>query len=201
LHSRPGSQHEFKADTEYQSIQRYEHKASQAIIIKKDLQNSQTRKTVKVQDKPLVFAGRGYNISTFGRNSKSAFDLDYSTHLLPMHPEPMGSQLRGRINRENENFSNTKYLIYNSTRSVFGKLPPPLVESKPELSKKVENETTLERSPESVLLFPHGGESMLILRKAEKQIDLLAGNESLNRKKFKDSKALETRKKIPNTQQ
>ena len=198
LQSQAGRKPSFKKDIEYQSIQRYEHMESYAITIEKSPKKSQIRKTVKVQDKPLIFAGRGYNVSAFARENKPAIDLDYATHLVSVHPEPTGNHLRERLDSEEGNSRNTKYLIYNSTRSAFGKLPPPLVESKPDLSRKAGPAIPLDKNADSVLLFPHGEKSMLVLRKGREQFDVLAGNESLNKKKFKASKVLETNKKIPN---
>ena len=188
----------FEKDNEYESIQRYEHMESYAITIEKNPQSSQIRKTVKAHDKPLVFAGRGYNISAFERESKPEIDLDYATHLLPVTPEPTSLHFKRKLDSEEGNSRDSKYLIYNSTRSAFGKLPPPLVESKPELSKKAELPVQLERNADSVLLLPHERKSILVLRKSEKQLDLLEGNESLNKKSFQASKVLETSKKTPN---
>lgn len=188
----------FNKDTEYESIQRYEHMESYAITIEKSPQSSQIRKTVKAHDKPLVFAGRGYNISAFERENKPAIDLDYATHLLPVTPEQTSLHFKKKLDSEEVNSRDRKYLIYNSTRSAFGKLPPPLVESKPELSKKAEPLVQLERNADSVLLLPHERKSILVLRKSEKQFDLLAGNESLNKKSFQVSKVFETSKKTPN---
>ena len=188
----------FEKDTEYQSIQRYEHMESYAITIEKSVQNSQIRKTVKADDKPLVFAGRGYNISAFERENKPAIDLDYATHLLSVNPEPTSLHLKKKLDSEGRSSRDRKYLIYNSTRSAFGKLPPPLIESKPELSIKSEPLIPPKRNIDSVLLLPPEGKSILVLRKSKKQFDLLTGNESLNKKSFQASKVLETSKKTPN---
>ncbi|MAX16676.1 MAG: hypothetical protein CMH73_00690 [Nitrospina sp.] len=188
----------FEKDTEYQSIQRYEHMESYAITIEKSLQNSQIRKTVKADDKPLVFAGRGYNISAFERENKPAIDLDYATHLLSVNREPTSLHLKKKLDSEGRSSRDRKYLIYNSTRSAFGKLPPPLIESKPDLSIKSEPLFPPKRNVDSVLLLPPEGKSILVLRKSKKQFDLLTGNESLNKKSFQASKVLETSKKTPN---
>jgi len=188
----------FEKDTEYQSIQRYEHMESYAITIEKSVQNSQIRKTVKADDKPLVFAGRGYNISAFERENKPAIDLDYATHLLSVNREPTSLHLKKKLDSEGRSSRDRKYLIYNSTRSAFGKLPPPLIESKPDLSIKSEPLIPPKRNIDSVLLLPPEGKSILVLRKSKKKFDLLTGNESLNKKSFQASKVLETSKKTPN---
>ncbi len=201
LRSQKGRQPAFKTDTEYQSIDRYEKidKERYAITIKKSPEKSQIRDTVKIQDKPLIFAGRGYNVSAFEKEHKPAIDVDYSTHLVATLSDPTGSHLREHLDPNSDYSKNTKFLVYNSTRSAFGKLPAPLVESKPEPLHKAESVAPLVRNPDSVLLFPKGGKSLLVLRKAEKEFDLLTGNEALNRKEFKADP--ETSKKTPKTLQ
>jgi hypothetical protein len=204
LRSQSGKQPAFKGDTKYQALQRYESIDPEryAITIEKRPQKPPIRKTVKVQDKPLVFAGRGYNISAFEKENKPAIDVDYSTHLVAVPPVPTDKYVLERLDPKAGYSRDTKYLVYNSTRSAFGEFPPPLVENKPELSRKVEPAIPAQRNPDSVLLFPRGENSMLVLRKADKQFDLLAGNELLNRKQYKDSKVPPgTSKKTPNTPQ
>ena len=203
LQSQLGKQPVFKTDIEYQALQRYENIDFEryAITIEKSPQKPPIRKTVKVQDKSLIFAGRGYNISAFEKGNKPAIDVDYATHLVAVPPVPTGSQLRERLDPKAGYSRDTKYLVYNSTRSAFGGFPPPLVENKPEPSKKADSAVSAKRNPDSVLLFPRGEKSMLVLRKADKQFDLLAGNESLNKKQFKDSRFPGTSKKTPNTPQ
>tara|TARA_B110000196_G_scaffold294037_1_gene282792 strand:- start:71 stop:832 length:762 start_codon:yes stop_codon:yes gene_type:complete len=203
LRSQLGKQPVFKTDIEYQALQRYENIDFEryAITIEKSPQKPPIRKTVKVQDKSLIFAGRGYNISAFEKGNKPAIDVDYATHLVAVPPVPTGSQLRERLDPKAGYSRDTKYLVYNSTRSAFGGFPPPLVENKPEPSKKADSAVSAKRNPDSVLLFPRGEKSMLVLRKADKRFDLLAGNESLNKKQFKDSRFPGTSKKTPNTPQ
>jgi hypothetical protein len=203
LRSQLGKQPAFKTDTKYQALQRYENIDLEiyAITIEKSSQNPDIRKTVTMQDKPLIFAGRGYNISAFEKEGKPAIDVDYATHLVAVPPAPGGNHLRERLDPTGEYSRDTKYLIYNSTRTVFGGFPPPLVESKSELSRKAGSATPAERNPDSVLLFPRGEKSLLVLRQAKKQFDLLSGNELLNREQFKASQVPGTSKNTPNTQQ
>jgi hypothetical protein len=200
LRSQLGKKPAFKTDIEYQDLQRYENIDVERyeITIEKSPQKLPIRKTVKVQDKSLIFAGRGFNISAFEKDNKPAIDVNYDTHLVAVPSVPMGSQIRERLDPKAGYSRDTKYLVYNSTRSAFGEFPAPLVDNKPEPSKKADSAVSAKRNPNSVLLFPRGEKSMLVLRKADKQFDLLAGNESLNKKQFKDSRFPETSKKTPN---
>jgi hypothetical protein len=50
------------------------------------------RKTVKVQDKPLIFAGRGYNISAFERIRKRMGKSVGEFYAVPRDP-PSSSKL------------------------------------------------------------------------------------------------------------
>jgi hypothetical protein len=201
LRSQLAKQPTFKTDIEYQTLQRYENINVEryAITVEKSPQKPPIRKTVKVEDKSLIFAGRGYNISVFEKDNKPSIDIDYATHLVAVPPMPTGSQLRERLDPKAGYSRDTKYLVYNSTRSAFGEFPPPFVENKPEPLKKADSAVSTKRNPDSVLLFPRHEKSMLVLRKADKQLDLLVGNESLNKKQFKYSRFPETSKKTPNT--
>ena len=197
---------EFKADMAYQSLKRYEtiDPGRYVITIKKGPEKpDRIRKTVKIQDKPLIFAGRGYNISAFEREMKPAIDVDYATHLLVIPPDLSTQEIEDKLDLKAGYSRDTKYLVYSSTRSAFGKLPPPLIETKPESLHSAESTIPLERNPDSVLLFPRREESLLVLRKAEKQFDLLVGNETLNKKQFQASsvKVPGTSKKTPSTLQ
>ncbi len=207
LRSQLGRLPEFKADVAYQSIKRYEKIDPEhyAITIKKgpDKSSDRIRKTVKVQDRPLIFAGRGYNIYVFEKETKPAIDVDYATHLLVIPPDLSTQEIEDKLDLKAGYSRDTKYLVYSSTRSAFGKLPPPLIETKPESLHSAESTIPLERNPDSVLLFPRREETLLVLRKAEKQFDLLVGNETLNKKQFQASsvKVPGTSKKTPSTLQ
>jgi len=201
LRSQIGKKPDYEVDAKYQSIQRYEtmEPGRYAITIEKSPPKPPTRETVKVQDKPLIFAGRGYNISAFEKELKPAIDVDYATHLMALYPETPVGDIHDQLDLKAGYSKDTKFLVYSSTRSAFGEFPPPLVESKPEPQQIAVSPP--ERNPDSVLLFPQGEKSLLVLRRAEKRFDLLAGNESLNKKQFKASKVPGTSKKISNTPQ
>ena len=176
----------FKADLGYQSIDRFEKMApvSFEISFEKKPPKKQIRKTVKLQDKPLVFAGRGFNIETFDHAFKPAVEVDYVSHLREPPKKPLAIGAADHLDPEGEYSKDTKYLIYSATRAAFGKMPPPLVEPKP-IEPKTQFASLAEKNPDSILLFPPGEESIAVVVRDEKRLDLLIGNESLNKKRFR----------------
>tara|TARA_B100000686_G_scaffold234448_1_gene242195 strand:+ start:228 stop:1031 length:804 start_codon:yes stop_codon:yes gene_type:complete len=178
----------YKADAKYQSLNRFENSVTEIFKIelekKNELKDKRIRETVKLQDKPLVFGSRGFNIEVFGHERPPAVDVDYVSHLREPPPllKPIGEV--DHLDPEAEYSRDTKELIYGETRIVFGKMPPPLVE--PESVKlKTELKKPLEKHPDSILVIPPGKESIAVISRNEKSLDLLVGNENLNKKRFR----------------
>jgi hypothetical protein len=176
----------FKADIGYQSIDRFEKMApvSFEISFEKKPPKRQIRKTVKLQDKPLVFAGRGFNIETFDHVVKPAIEVDYVSHLREPSKQPLANGIVDHLDLNGEYSKDIKGLIYSTTRAAFGKMPPPLVEPKL-MEPKQQFAGLAEKKPNSILRFPPGEESIAVIARDEKRLDLLAGNESLNKKRFR----------------
>lgn len=177
----------FKADSGYQSIDRFESASLETFELKfekKPEQEKRIRNTVKVQDKPLVFGGRGFNIEVFDHEVSPAVDVDYVSHLREPPPQLQPIGAADHLDPKGEYSKDTKDLIYGETRVAFGKMPPPLVESEP-IDPKTEIPGLLEKHPDSVLVFPSGEESIAVVRRDENSLDLLTGNETLNKKRFR----------------
>ncbi|MEK9627712.1 MAG: hypothetical protein VW455_01675 [Nitrospinota bacterium] len=178
----------FKADEGYQSLNRFENASKETFKIKfekkPEPKKKRVRKTVKIQDKPLVFGGRGFNIEAFDHEVNPAVEVDYVSHLRepPPHPLPVGAA--DHLDPNGEYSRDTKDLIYGDTRIAFGKMPPPLVEAEPR-EQKVETPLSIEKHPDSVLVFPPGEDSIALVAKDENSLDLLIGNETLNKKRFR----------------
>lgn len=178
----------FKADMGYQSLDRFEMASPEPFELKFEKKPEQkgkpTRKTVKLQDKPLVFGGRGFNVEVFDHAVKPAVEVDYVSHLRepPELLQPIGAS--DHLDPKGEYSKDTKGLIYGDTRVAFGKMPPPLVEAEP-VEPKSEFSNLREKHPDSVLVFPPGEESIAVVSRDENSLDLLAGNENLNKKRFR----------------
>jgi len=176
----------FKADVGYQSIDRFEKMDPERfeISFEKKPPKKHIRETVKLQDKPLVFAGRGFNIENFDHAVNLAVEVDYVSHLREPPKKPLDIGAADHLDPEGEYSKDTKYLIYSATRAAFGKMPPPLVEPKP-IEPKTQKRVRHTRNPEWILLFPPGEESIAVVARDGKRLDLLIGNESLNKKRFR----------------
>ncbi len=178
----------FKADVGYQTLDRFERAPPETFELKFEKKPTEKekryRKTVKLQDKPLVFGGRGFNIEVFEHAVNPAVEVDYVSHLREPPPllQPIGAA--DHLDPKDGYSKDTKDLIYGETRAAFGKLPPPLVEPEP-METKSELPNSIEKHPDSVLVFPPGEESIAVVPRDENSLDLLAGNENLNKKRFR----------------
>ena len=177
----------YKADAKYQSLNRFENSATETFKIdfekKNELKDKRIRETVKLQDKPLVFGARGFNIEVFGHQRLPAVEVDYVSHLRKPPPLLKSIGTIDHLDPKGEYSRDLKELIYGETRAAFGKMPPPLVEPEP-IKPKAESKKSLEKHPDSVLVFPPYGDSIAVVLRDEKSLDLLAGNENLNKKRF-----------------
>ena len=142
------------------------------------------RKTVKLHEKSLILAGRGFNIQTFDKAADPALDVDYTLHLREkaQHIPTIGS--KDDLDPAEEYSKYTKDLIYGETRTAFGKMPPPLAKYNA-IESQAQVPIPIEKNPNSVLVLPPGGESIAVVSRDEKSLDLLSGNETLNKKRFR----------------
>ena len=178
----------FKADEGYQSIERFERvspKTSEISFEKKPKPSKRKiRKTVKLRDKSLILAGRGFNIQAFDKASDLVLDVDYTSHLREQAQQNSTISSEDHLDPAGEYSKHTKDLIYGETRAVFGKMPPPLLKSNAVGSQSQEL-IPVEKNPNSVLVLLPGKESITIVLRDEKPLDLLAGKETLNKKRFR----------------
>jgi len=175
-----------KADIGYQSIDRFEKMTpfSFEISFEKKPPKKQIRKTVKLQDRPLVFAGHGFNIGTFDHAVKPGIEVDYVSHLREPPKQPLANGIEDHLDLNGEYSKDSKELIYSAARAAFGKMPPLLVEHKPR-EPKPQFAGLAEKNQNSILRFPPGEESIAVIARDDKRLDLLAGNESLNKKRLR----------------
>ena len=178
----------FKTDESYQSIERFERVSPETFEIsfenKPKPSKKIIRKTVKLSDKSLILAGRGFNIQTFVKASDLKLDMDYTSHLREQAQYIPPIDSKEHLDPTEEYSKHTKDLIYGEARMAFGKMPPPLAKSNA-FNSQAQVQIPLEKNPNSVLILPPGKESIAVISRDEKSLDLLVGNEALNKKRFR----------------
>ena len=142
------------------------------------------RNTVKLQDKSLILGGRGFNIQVFDEASDLSLDMGHTSHLREQAKYIPNIGPEDHLDLAEEYSKHTKDLIYGEARMAFGKMPPPLAKSNA-FKSQAQVQIPVEKNPNSLLILPPVGESIAIISRGKKSLDLLAGSENLNKKRFR----------------
>jgi hypothetical protein len=171
----------YKGDEEYLSLNRYE-RFSQGTKKPVRSNRQKVRDTVAPGEKPLTLGGRGFDFKGRQLRSKSGRFVDFTHRLqkpLPkMEPVPEDSLDLRFIQTKSR-----KDLIFHPVRRALGKYSRQKIYLKNEKPKKKKTQV-LEDISETKLLLMEADNSFLILRRSRESLDLLGGNEKINRKKF-----------------
>lgn len=168
----------FKSDKEYLAMNRFERPLLEArtpVVTVKGV-----REPTAVVDKPLVLAGRGFDIQQFQSPSRQVVQADFLQHLKRPVPK-IKPVLQERLDLQLKQAKSSKHLIFHPLGSALSQLQKPTLWEDPESQKKPQD---LESIPETKLLFSESENSQLILRPRRESLDLLIGNEKLNRKEY-----------------
>ena len=174
-------EYSYKKDKEYLAINRYERPSLEPRISTRPTER--VRDTVAVVDKPLALAGRGFEIEKFQPPSATGVEVDYLQHLKKAVPK-MERLTPDTLDLQLQQAKSSKDLIFHPLRPALSQIPSPPKWQDPESSGM--KSPTLERVPETKLLFKPGEDSTLVLRPGKEPMDLLIGNERINRKKYED---------------
>jgi len=171
----------YKGDEEYLALNRYErfHRT-----VKKPVgtHRQKVRATVVTGDKSLALAGKGFDFKGLEPQSRAGRYGDFTRRLLrplpKMEPVPE-DHLDLKLNQA----KSSKDLIFHPSRRALGKYNRQKIyfkDQKPEEKKP----QVLEDIPATKLLLLEADNSSLILRRSGESLDLLGGNEKINRKKY-----------------
>lgn len=138
--------------------------------------------TVQVRDKPLILGGRGLEIKSFEAQSYIKLEFDYYHHLQKHYPIPVPMVVEDKIDPRVKIDKNTKNYIYHPTRQALNRLKQVDMQE-PEPPEKM---VPLKKIPETYLRVPRMRPTQLILYRSDKALDLLYGNESVNRDAYKN---------------
>jgi len=169
----------FKKDKEYLSMNRFERPALEAR--RPAVARQSVRDTVVVVDKPLVLAGRGFEIQKFQPRASQIVPTDFLEHLTrpvakrkPVHRERLDLQLI--------QVKSSRHLIFHPLGPALSQLQKPAHRN--DLKRRQKKPHNLESIPETKLLFNESGKSDLLLRPGSESLDLLIGNEKINRREY-----------------
>ncbi len=167
----------YKGDSEYLTLNRYE-RISRVAIKSTRTQRPRVRDTVTPGDKPLALAGKGFDLQglQLGRH------VDFPHRLQKPLLKPV-SIPEDYLDLRLTQAKSAKDLIFHPLRQALGEDSRQSIhqeDEKPEMKKT----QVLEGVSETKLLLLEGGDSFLILRPGRESLDLLGGNEKINRKKY-----------------
>lgn len=169
----------YEKDAEYMALNRYllPEYPRQKRVAKK---HRDTADTVQVRDKLLTLGGRGLEIKGFEAQSYIKLEFDYYHHLQKHYSIPAPKVVEEKIDAQVKIDKNTKDYIYHPTRLALNRLKQ-LDMQEPEPPEEM---VSLEKINETHLRLSRKRPTQLILHRSAKALDLLYGNESVNRNAF-----------------
>lgn len=178
-----------KTDKEYLALRRYEQplfpeKKSRPVAGK----NGGKENVLSFEgEKPLVFAGRGFEIRGFESGSKDNLSFFSAGYLEgPPLPEDSGRS-PDRLDLREGNVRSNRSLIFSGKETGFFKAET-LKESEEGATPKAppEKKSTVEKIPETKPFLSQDRKSDLLLLPKKKSVDALMGNENVNRDFFEN---------------
>jgi hypothetical protein len=168
----------FKNDKEYLAMNRFERFPPE---LKAPVVSRQSvRESTDVVDKPLVLAGKGFDIQGFQSHASQVIQADFLQHLNRSAPKVKPVRVE-RLDLQLTQAKSSKHLIFHPLGPALSQLQKPVHWEDPKPQNK---QKTLKRIPETKLLFSEGGKSDLLLRPGSESLDLMIGNEKINRREY-----------------
>lgn len=171
----------YKSDKEYLALSQYEQFSRPAKTPVR-ISRQKVRDTVTRGDQPLTLAGRGFDFKGLQPQSRAAGDVGFVHRLKKPFPK-MESLPQDHLDLQFTQAKSSKDLIFHPSRQALGKYNRQKIYLK---DKKPEKKKTqvLQDIPETKLLFTDADNSFLILRPKRESLDLLGGNEKINRNEY-----------------
>ncbi|MCH8311904.1 MAG: hypothetical protein IID17_02825 [Nitrospinae bacterium] len=171
----------YKGDKDYLALNRYE-RFPRAAKKPAGTNKQKVRDTVTAIDNPLTLAGRGFDINRFSSQSRTGRHVGFINRL--QKPLPKMKQFpEDHLDLQLTQAKSSKDLIFHPLRQALGDDNRQIIHQEDE-KLKMKKPQVLDDIPETKLLLMEGDKSFLILRRASESLDLLSGNEKINRKKY-----------------
>jgi hypothetical protein len=177
----PSAKLAYKGDEEYLSLNRYERFSEGT---KKPVRRNRqkVRDTVAPGEKPLTLGGRGFDFKGRQLQARTGSFVDF-THRLKKPMPKMEPVQEDSLDLRFIQTKSRKDLIFHPVRRALGKYNRQKIYLKDEKPEK-KNPQVLEDISETKLLLMEADNSLLILRRSRESLDLLGGNEKVNREKY-----------------
>lgn len=168
-------------DAEYLALPRYERFSQTE---KKPVQShrQKVRDTVTRSDNPLTLGGRGLDFKGRQPRPKQNRLADF-THRLKKPVPKMEPVSKDNLDLKLSQVKGVKDLIFHPVRWALGKYNRQKIYLKDEQPEERKPQI-LDNIPETRLLLMEEDNSFLVLRRSPKSLDLLGGNEKVNRKEY-----------------
>lgn len=144
--------------------------------------HSAALKTVTVRDKPLVFAGRGFEIRGFESHGRNKLYFDFTRHFRKPYPHKKVIPSPGHLDRGLSQVRSSRELIFHPLKSAWGRNSSR--EPEPQKILPTKKNVPVKKIPETLLRFSENGKTQLMLRPGGEALDLLRGNENVNRHRY-----------------
>lgn len=178
----------FERDPEYLAIERFEQPPPEKTIGPVLRARREEPGSIQVRDRKLIFAGEGFETEGFEANSSEKLSMDFLSHLKPPPQEHAAERKRDRLDVKEDKIIGKKNLIFHSPAVAF--FDEDVVSARePEADAVVprkENTMAVERIPETKVLLTHEPKELLKLRPSKESLDLLLGNEKVNKRLFRN---------------
>ena len=171
----------YKGDKDYLALNRYERfpRAAKKAV---GTHTQKFRDTVTAIDKPLTLAGRGFDINRFPSQSQPGRHAGFLNRLQKPLPK-MQHIPEDHLDLQFIQAKSSKDLIFHPLRHALGDDNRQMIHrenKKPDMKKT----KVFDDIPETKLLLMEGEKSFLILLPGSEALDLLSGNEKINRRIF-----------------
>ncbi len=171
----------YMSDKKYMALNRYERfpkKGNKTVRPPEP----KVRDTVTLGDRPLALAGKGFHLKGLQSRPGAGLHMDFP-HRLQKPVEKREVIPEDRLDLQLTQIKSSRSLIFHPLRQSLGTDNRQAHYQGDEKSEK-RKPLLLGKIPETKLLLMEGEESTLILRPGTESMDLLSGNEKVNRNNF-----------------
>lgn len=153
---------------------------------RKRASESKIPETVHIRDRGLIFGGAGFEIKGFEEVSRGKLNTGFIAHLRPP-PIPAAIEREpDRLDLKDEKMKSKKNLIFHPPLATSFRKEPLIPKTPPSRkpTREEERPVALSEIPETKVLLTEEPEGLLKLRPDKEGLDLLIGNEKLNRWRY-----------------